>query len=489
MLRGSSVSWVRGIPVRSALCVVGDSRLKFHNSMFSWNHVRPLAVFNQSSLLLNASNITSNSVDAFGGGIFARDDANVTITGNSRVHANNASEDGGGVFAMDNALLWVDGNSTVAGNSATSGGGIAAEGNASITLTGSSSIRGNAAPKSGSGGGLAVWDSVNVTLTGDSRVQDNTAFRGGGLFAMDRTFVSCSGCIISNNTAKPGVACAKWEYGPKTPDHPNCVCDEVWEDAVSRRFGCMLVAGVCGGGIAIEGDASVTLAGGSRVHKNVAENGTGGGVSMCADFGDTSRERGQRTEAEDAVMDGYRFGQPSVTLTGASSVEANLAVYGGGMYAVGNARVTLTDGSSVHSNRAVADGGGLLSRGQVRVLLANGSSAHSNTAGGTGGGMQLSGSLVLVGGSSVHDNTAQFGAGGILGSELRAELTDGSSVHSNTARYGPAGGLLLIEGTQLDISNQSMVVNNTCFNDVGGGISVDLSTIAKFDARGRLAST
>ena len=57
-------------------------------------------------------------------------------------------------------------------------------------------------------------------------------------------------------------------------------------------------------------------------------------------LGKHQNRRGQWTEAEDAVRDGYRLAQPSVTLTGASSVEANLAVYGGGMYAVGNARVT-----------------------------------------------------------------------------------------------------------------------------------------------------
>ena len=91
------MSWVRDVAdMDTLLCVVGDSRLMVHDSIFSRNSARPMALFNQSSLLLTASNISNNSVAGYGGGILVSDDANVTITGKSRVLGNNASLDGGG---------------------------------------------------------------------------------------------------------------------------------------------------------------------------------------------------------------------------------------------------------------------------------------------------------------------------------------------------------------------------------------------------------
>jgi hypothetical protein len=53
---------------QSVVCVVGGSRLQVHDSDFSWNQARPLAILNQASLLLNASTIGSSFVDAAPGG-------------------------------------------------------------------------------------------------------------------------------------------------------------------------------------------------------------------------------------------------------------------------------------------------------------------------------------------------------------------------------------------------------------------------------------
>lgn len=112
MLRGSSVSWVWDITTQSLLCVWGDSKLEVYDSTFHENVARPIAMFNQSSLLLYASNLTNNSVvGASGVGMVLRDHAKVTITGKSRVHGNLARFFGGGLFATDRAVLRVQGNS------------------------------------------------------------------------------------------------------------------------------------------------------------------------------------------------------------------------------------------------------------------------------------------------------------------------------------------------------------------------------------------
>mgnify|MGYP001807819902 FL=1 len=177
-LRNISVSQVEGFS-KGIVCVAG-SRVEVHDSEFSWNSARPLAVFDQAQLLLNASTIRNNSVKGSGGGLWAEGRASVTITGGSTVEGNNATKDGGGLFAKDHATLTVDGNSSVGTNVAGwLGGGLAAVDNASITITGGSQVLHNIARKSG-GGGLAVLNSVRCVLTGGCHVHHNTARGVGG---------------------------------------------------------------------------------------------------------------------------------------------------------------------------------------------------------------------------------------------------------------------------------------------------------------------
>jgi hypothetical protein len=170
VLRRSTLSLVQGIPgVETVLCVVGDSRLDVHNSVFDRNLARPLAVFSKAHLLLNASTISNNSVKGSGGGMLIEGGANVTMMGRSRVYGNRAvylelcegsgychypegNAYGGGLFARYHAKLTIDGNSSVSGNTAEDdGGGLAVHHNASVIITGSSSVSGNHARVSGGG--------------------------------------------------------------------------------------------------------------------------------------------------------------------------------------------------------------------------------------------------------------------------------------------------------------------------------------------------
>ena len=113
VLRHSSVSWVRGLPLEAVVCVAGSSRLEVHESRFNENHARALGVLQQARVLLNASTISGNVVNGSGGGVHVliMGGAVVTITGGSRVSGNNATDDGGGLAVEDNATLRVDRNS------------------------------------------------------------------------------------------------------------------------------------------------------------------------------------------------------------------------------------------------------------------------------------------------------------------------------------------------------------------------------------------
>jgi hypothetical protein len=112
-------------------------------------------------------------------------------------------------MAVGNASLRIDGNSSVRGNSASgAGGGLSFFNNVRITLAGGSKVQNNTA-RTWAGGGMVVSDNVSAELTDGSSVQRNMAAGcGRGLYAVDRTEVVCTGCIIAHNTVAVLEACA-----------------------------------------------------------------------------------------------------------------------------------------------------------------------------------------------------------------------------------------------------------------------------------------
>lgn len=97
-------------------------------------------------------------------------------------------------------------------------------------------------------------------------------------------------------------------------------------------------------------------------------------------------------------------GDAHVTITGGSRVQNNVVDEDGGGLAVwDNASVTITGGSMVQGNMAGGDGGGMTVGGNASVVVAGGSTISNNTADGsvderlTYGDMQASPSLVVVG--------------------------------------------------------------------------------------------
>ena len=517
----NSAKFGGGLSLEGSASVTLAGRSSMHGNTASQSGGGLAAWDNSSVTLIGASSVQHNMAVG-GGGLFAADQAVISCTGCFIAHNTaklseacalyqklrsqslvkelsqedslmmehlkrenpdcwpNTSAGGGGLFVLSKASVTLAAGSSVHGNVVVhgSGGGLYLVDHASLVLTGGSSVQGNTAP-GGRGGGLAAWDSVNMTLTGASRVEHNTAGHGGGLFATNRTVVSCTGCSIAHNTAKLAEACAllkrlaenfveehvfngteeetsykvRFLHQPMvrglTKDKPQCPCPSL--DDVS----CLRDMHAEGGGLCAVGNASVTLAAGSRVQGNVAVNGTGGGLYLAGYFN--------------------WIDKPSVTLTGDSSVHGNTAACGGGVYATSGS-LTLTGGSNVQGNVADRDGGGLYvskSSGnrffayaggavsEASVLITQGSSVHNNTAGSGGGGLSLSrASVVVVGGSSVHSNSAPTG-GGMYMSDANVTLADGSSVHGNKALRGPGGGMHVVEASQVAIRNQSTVVNNT----------------------------
>jgi hypothetical protein len=138
-------------------------------------------------------------------------------------------------------------------------------------------------------------------------------------------------------------------------------------------------------------------------------------------------------------------GNASVTITDGSRVEGNLVGRdGGGLAALGNASVTITGKSKVQGNTAGGAGGGLVVFGYARLAVAGGSSISNNKAARGGGGLDAedSSTLTITGGSIVQGNTAAEGGGGlVVFGSAHVDVTGGSNISNNTAAMLGGGGL------------------------------------------------
>ncbi|MCL2334753.1 MAG: hypothetical protein FWC57_01665, partial [Endomicrobia bacterium] len=155
------------------------------------------------------STISNNTVDYYGGAIFAG--TGVTITGNAALE-NNTAAYGGAIFAYDNVSIGEAGaTSALTGNSASNGYGGAIFTYKDVTISGNSAVTGNSAVYSGGtvyGGAICAYGSVVMGGNGTTtELSNNTATNGygGAIFAV--TGVTVSGnSIITNNTAIFGGA-------------------------------------------------------------------------------------------------------------------------------------------------------------------------------------------------------------------------------------------------------------------------------------------
>jgi hypothetical protein len=302
-LKRSRVSWVRGIPLDAVVCVVGNSTLSVHNSRSTWNNATPLGVHNSAHLLLHASTISNNVAEGIAGGIYAEGHANITLDNGCMVHSNTASQaagglavlgyasatlaggssvynntadEAGGLGALDNARVKVTGGSRVYRNRANKdGGGLGIGDNASLNISGGSSVSYNAAGRNG--GGLTVWGNASVTLTDGSCVYSNRAgVFGGGLAVGDSATieVSIGSCVRNNSYGWCGggliaSANAILTLFSSSVEHNRVIGCKYALSATHMGLSC---PGPRGGGMCIQGNASVTLADGSTVRSNQAVN-------------------------------------------------------------------------------------------------------------------------------------------------------------------------------------------------------------------------
>ncbi len=204
--------------------------------------------------LQGGAQVTGNNATAWGSGIFAAENAQVTVTGAGTAITNNGSAGpttagagigatsgadifitngavvsnhtggvlGGGGIALDastgSTTLTVD-NATISGNSASFGGGIYSQSSAAITLQNGAVITQNS---SANGGGIFLASgSASLTAT-NARITFNTGvaiLQNSGSTAVSNSCIVCNGddAIVASNGTFPLALADNWWGSPWGP--------------------------------------------------------------------------------------------------------------------------------------------------------------------------------------------------------------------------------------------------------------------------------
>jgi hypothetical protein len=150
------------------LCAVNNSKVQFHACRIANNQATAVMASGTARVIINASSIENNKIDASGAGLFAGDSASVLITGDSRVSGNTAlGYAWGGVAVTDQASVLVSGHSTISSNTCaqSSGGGVVVGGRASFTLSEGFDIVNNTSVNR-NGGSIYAFNHSTVSLKG-----------------------------------------------------------------------------------------------------------------------------------------------------------------------------------------------------------------------------------------------------------------------------------------------------------------------------------
>jgi len=385
-----------------------------------------------------------------GGGIF--DNGSNLMLVNTVVISNAASSYGGGVFVTNGKVTLIGGQ--VVSNTGKRGGGVYIYGSGAVfTQTGDSIIAYNVVSGTGhdgSGAGVYVSTSAMATLDG-ARIFSNTAGgNGGGVFAGAGSVVTLDSVQIFSNTASSGGGVGVSDSGT--------VLTQTGDSVIAHNR-----ASSVGGGVCVQQDAHVTLAGG-RVVSNSA--GVGGGVYVSHSglmwLGGQAAGNTARTYGGGAYVS-----QANMTLDGGQIVDNTAGRRGGGMFFTGSSTTFTQTGASLIAHNTISDtgtdgdGGGIYF--DVHRATLEGAQIVSNTAVQRGGGAYVNQGDVTLYRGQVLNNTALHGGGLYNGG---GALTLVNTTVSGNMATATDGGLENSSGTS--ILTFTTVASNTAAGGAGG---------------------
>ena len=204
--------------------------------------------------------------DGEGGGIYAGENCTLKLRNGVQVIGNKAGTDGrgGGIYAEKATVNMT--NCTFESNTATkSGGGVYAS-SAAVTMT-NCTLSGNKADNDtddGTSGGIYTYRG-NLTMTGCTLAGNTARLNGGGVRA-ESTSVTMTDCIFTGNKARCGGAICASNVGADV----TVIGGTIGGTGVNDANEVTTSSQSSGGGIHIEGGATVTLKGSVKVIGNKA---------------------------------------------------------------------------------------------------------------------------------------------------------------------------------------------------------------------------
>lgn len=443
-------------------------------------------------------NVTGNSSQGNGGGIYVEDGSveiiGGSISGNSAAGTNErGAQGGGGIYAKNSDVVLTD--TTISGNTVTGsgkdGGGVLVK-NGSLTIN-DSTISDNTAPDQG--GGIHVeWSELKIT---DSTVSGNKAANGAGIFMADtdvpknETEHTITKTTIENNTASNlggGV------YVGNNSDVT--ITDSTLEGNTAASQGGAIVAysgrnitldnttvkgnkAISGGAIHALGtavtDTHITLENNTEFTGNNATSGAGiyaytiAGNPLQIDILNSKINNNTATSYGGGI---FAYNGVKVRADGAD-ISGNTAANAGGLFLWNNSSADLNN-SEVSGNKATGNGGGVYVYDATCSLTTSNGTVFRENSGYRGGGIFSSGGTVTAEDSTFEKNTATDDGGAIAATQNSSLTVRNSKVLENKAA-DTAGGILAEKST-LEVTD-SIIDGNRA--SVGGGLY-----IADIDAPG-----
>lgn len=156
-----------------------------------------------SEINMNGGEISGNTASKFGGGIFVKENAKVSMT--NGVISENGAEKGGGIYSNDGSKVTISGGEII-GNTATDVGGGIYSYYSEIEISGGTIGKTDNPNSALKGGGIYTEGSNSENKSSltilDGNVSNNSATEdGGGIYAGSNSTVTMSGGEISLNTA------------------------------------------------------------------------------------------------------------------------------------------------------------------------------------------------------------------------------------------------------------------------------------------------
>lgn len=436
-------------------------------------------------------NVTGNSSQGNGGGIYVEDGSveiiGGSISGNSAAGTNErGAQGGGGIYAKNSDVVLTD--TTISGNTVTGsgkdGGGVLVK-NGSLTIN-DSTISDNTAPDQG--GGIHVeWSELKIT---DSTVSGNKAANGAGIFMADtdvpknETEHTITKTTIENNTASNlggGV------YVGNNSDVT--ITDSTLEGNTAASQGGAIVAysgrnitldnttvkgnkAISGGAIHALGtavtDTHITLENNTEFTGNNATSGAGiyaytiAGNPLQIDILNSKINDNTATSYGGGI---FAYNGVKVRADGAD-ISGNTAANAGGLFLWNNSSADLNN-SEVGGNKATGNGGGVYVYDATCSLTTSNGTVFRENSGYRGGGIFSSGGTVTVEDSTFEKNTATDDGGAIAATQNSSLTVRNSKVLENKAA-DTAGGILAEKST-LEVTD-SIIDGNRA--SVGGGLYI-----------------